>query len=204
MTLVVAGKSYQLAATVTNSSTKGGVGVATTLDVVPKGEQALAQLSFSPARASLYLGASASGVQSFAFTVPAGTEGQAARVAVDIFSPTGQWLANAYEPLSVQAAPAQLVSFYFGLYYPPAGWDYWTAAWFDETTGWVWDPRGWISTTQVAWFQNVRSGLGGLCFFLWRSDTATTSPVYGPSQRITAANGDFWVYDFRTGTVYKS
>ncbi len=209
MALVVAGKSYQMVATVTNSSTLGGVGVAATLDVVPKGEQALALLSFSPARASIYLGASAGGVQPFAFTVPAGTEGQAARVSVDVFSPTGQWLANAYEVLTIQSAAPTVVSFAFNLYYPPAGWDYWLPVWaYWDGSQWITiaEPRGWISSTQGGWFQNVPSGSPWqiLGFWLWRSDTATTSPFYGPSQYIVVGNGDVWVYDFRTGTFYKS
>ena len=207
MATVIAGKSYTVEAKVTNRSTLEGVGVGVTLDVVPAGVVGATQLAFNPTRNSIYLVAYGGGTLSFAFTVPVGTEGQVGRVDANVLSPTGQWLASDYEDLTVQAGAAVLVSFAFDLYYPPAGWDYWLPVWaYWDGSQWITiaEPRGWISSTQGGWFQNVPSGPGILGFWLWRSDTATTSPFYGPSQSIVAGNGDVWVYDFSTRTFYKS
>ena len=203
MSTVIAGRSYTVEAQVTNRSTLEGVGVAVTLDVVPTGVVGATQLAFSPNRSSIYLGPYVGGALFFNFTVPTGTEGQVGRVDANVFSPTGQWLASDYEDLSVQAVAPTVVSFYFMLYFPPAGWDYWLAGWWDGTQ-WNWEPRGWISSTQMTWFQNVKPGPGCLGFYLWRSDTATTSPFYEQyPQFITVNNGEYWVYDFRTGTFTK-
>jgi hypothetical protein len=206
MATVTAGGSYLLRATVTNRSTRGGSPVSATLTVLVSGIVGSTILSISPSATTVAFGPGETKELSFPFSVPAGTEGQSGSVSAAVIDPYGNYLATGYEPLTVSGAA--LVSFYFMLYYPPAGWDYWLPFWWDGTQ-WVQDPRGWISSTQMAWFQNVKPGPGSLGFYLWRSDTATTSSWYGPfqlpgPQGIVPANGDFWVYDFRTGTVYKS
>ncbi len=204
---VEAGKAYVPRATETNTSTKSGSPVGATLTLYA-GWGGAVPLSFSSPIATLPFGPGETKAVDFGFTVsPACTAGQTGSMSVDVLSPLGAFLATDYDTLTVLGAPA-LVSFYFMLYYPPAGWDYWLPYWWDGTQ-WVQDPRGWISSTQMAWFQNVKPGPGSLGFYLWRSDTAQTSSFYGPfqlpgPQGIVPANGDFWVYDFRTGTVYKS
>ena len=207
MATLQAGGAYTARARVTNQSTRGGSPVSATLSVQASGVIGSTPLSFSPTSSSVSFGPGETKELPFTFSVPPGTEGQSGSVSVAVIDPYGNFLATGYEPLTVQA-PVTVVSFYFGLFYPPAGWDYWLPFWWDGTQ-WVQDPRGWISTTQMAWFQNVKPGPGSLGFYLWRSDTATTSSWYGPfqlpgPQGIVPANGDFWAYDFRTGTVYKS
>ncbi len=101
---VVEGSTYRLRMTVTNKSTRLGVGVGATLGTQPWGAIVSTAMVFTPNWFPQAFTAGQVLVFESTFKIPDGSAGLAGIVGADVFDPNNVLIAQATDPLTVQSA----------------------------------------------------------------------------------------------------